>query len=211
MAKQTINNNSVEPLGISNMGLSTEQGDSWNTLVSKLNTMFTELYNVLTAGAKSFVAGTGTAVFGAAGNISTQVGVVGSSATNTTQTLLSYVLPANTLAAAGNGIMVTTWGTKAANAAPATLQLAIGGMTINTGAQVFNGSSWMMSGIYYKTGSNTQVGNLNSVFGNTIKQTVSGTDTQVDTGTINIAVTLLDASAGQSNILLDGLVVEYFN
>lgn len=211
MAKQTINNNSVEPLGISNMGLSTEQGDSWNTLVSKLNTMFTELYNVLTAGAKSFVAGVGTAVFGAAGNISSQIGVIGSSATNTTQTLLSYVLPASTLNATGQGIMVTAFGQKAANAAPCTLALNVGGMTINSGAVASSGSSWMMEALYFKSGASAQVGNLNQVFGNTVSKTVSGTDTSVDTGTINISVTLLDASAGQSNILLDGLIVEFFN
>lgn len=44
MGSQVINGNSVEPLGISNMGVSTEQGDSWNTAVTKLNAMFAELY-----------------------------------------------------------------------------------------------------------------------------------------------------------------------
>jgi hypothetical protein len=211
MAKQTINTNSVQPLGLPNTGVSTEQGDTWDNAMAKVNAMFTELYNVVVSGAKSFVAGLGTAVFGASGNISTQVGVIGSSATNTTQTLASYVLPASTLAIAGNGIMVTAWGQKAANAAPCTLALNIGGMTINSGAISASGSSWMSEGIYFKSAASAQVGNLNQVFGNTVSKTVSGTDTSVDTGTINISVTMLDASAGQSNILLDGLIVEFFN
>lgn len=211
MAKQTINSNAVQPLGLPNTGSSTEQGDTWDAAAAKINAMFTELYSLLTAGAKLFAAGIGTALFGASGNISTNVTLLGSSATNTTQTLMSYVLPANTLNAVGQGILVTAWGQKAANAAPVTLALNVGGMTINSGAQVFSGSSWEMTAMFYKTGANGQTGNLNQTFGSTVSKTVSGTDTSVDTGTINISVTMLDASAGQSNILQDGLIVEFFN
>jgi hypothetical protein len=207
MAQQTVNSNSVQPLGIPNTGSSTEQGDTWDAAVVKINAMFTDLYT----GAKAMIAGLGTAVFGASGNISTQVGVIGSSATNTTQTLLSYVLPAKTLNAVGNGIMVTAFGQKAANAAGCTLALTVGGMTVNTGNVTSSGSSWMMEAMFFKSASNAQVGNLNALTGLTPVKTVSGTDTSVDTGTINIAVTMLDASAGQSNILLDGLIVEFFN
>ena len=206
MAKQTINSNSVEPFGTPNQGLGTEFGDTWAAAVSKLNAMFTDLYN----GAKALVAGTGTAVFGAAGNISTNVTQLGSSATNTTQTLMSYVLPANTLAAAAQGMLITAWGKTAANAAPKTLALNVGGLTVNTGAQTFSGSNWLLTGIVYKTAANAQTGALNSQFGTTLVLT-NGTDTSVDTGTINISVTMLDASAGQSNVLQNGLLVEFFN
>jgi len=206
MAQQTINNNAVQPLGGPNGGTSTEQGDTWDNAVVKMNAMFTEMYG----GSRVIAAGTSTALFGASGNINRTVGAVSSSATNTTQTLMSYVLPANALAVNGEGIMVTAFGTTAANAAGKTLQLAVGGITVNTGNQVFSGSGWMLEGTYFRSGSAAQVGNLNAVFGSTINKTVSATDTSSDTGTINIAVTCLDASAGSANITALALIVEYF-
>ena len=207
MAQQTLNSNSVQPFGVPNTGTSVEQGDTWDAAVLKLNAMFTDLYT----GAKALVAGIGTAVFGPSGNISVNVTQLGSSATNTTQNLMSYVLPANTLANAGQGIMVTAFGQKAANAAAVTFALNIGGMTVNTGSVTSSGSNWEMQGIYYKIGSDKQVGCLNAMTGLTPVKVVAGTDTSVDTQTINISVTILDASAGQSNVLMDGLIVQFFN
>ena len=43
MARVTIKNNSVEPLGGPNLGIGTDQGDSWNTTVANLNNMLSEL------------------------------------------------------------------------------------------------------------------------------------------------------------------------
>ncbi len=54
MAQQTVNSNSVQPLGEPNSGLSTEMGDTWQAAVVKLNAMFSDLYG--TAGG---VAGAG--------------------------------------------------------------------------------------------------------------------------------------------------------
>ncbi len=210
MAKQTINNNSTEPLGGPNMGVGTDQGDTWNTFVTKINAMMTDLYT----GAGqigALIAGAGTALFGPSGNISANVTIIGSSATNTTQTLMSYVLPANTLSAVKNGLVVTAWGRTAANAAPKTIALNVGGFAINSGAVTASGSNWMATATVYKTAANAQSGNLNQVFGSTVTKTISATDTSVDTGTINISVTMLDASAGQSNVFQDGLIVEFFN
>lgn len=45
MAQSTINNNSVQPLGLPNTGVGTDEGDLWNAAVVKLNAMLTELYN----------------------------------------------------------------------------------------------------------------------------------------------------------------------
>jgi hypothetical protein len=54
VAIQTINSNSVQPLGEPNSGTGTEMGDTWNSAVTKLNAMFTDLYSgagkVLTPG-----------------------------------------------------------------------------------------------------------------------------------------------------------------
>lgn len=44
MAIETINGNSVQPLGLPDTGTGTEMGDTWNQAVDKLNAMFAELY-----------------------------------------------------------------------------------------------------------------------------------------------------------------------
>jgi hypothetical protein len=54
MARVTIKNNSVEPLGGPNLGIGTDQGDSWNTTVANLNNMLSELYVLYNAGNNNF-------------------------------------------------------------------------------------------------------------------------------------------------------------
>jgi hypothetical protein len=206
MARIVMTNNTVEPLGPPNLGLSTEQGDSWNTTITNLNTMFTEIYG----GGAALGAGTGTATFRASGNIKVVDTTIGSSATNTTQTLTSYVLPANTLANANSGIFVQAWGRKAGNAAGVTFQLNIGGTSVNTGNGTQSGVTWLLTGEAYKQAANVQQELYSAQVGTVFTAPKSTSDTSVDTGTINISVQALDASAGQSNVLLDGLVVEFF-
>jgi hypothetical protein len=206
MAIQTINSNSVQPKGIPNMGDSTEQGDTWDAAIVKLNAMFVELYG----GGAALTAGTSTATFRASGNINVVDTTVGSSATNTTQTLVSYVLPANVLANVNSGIFVTAWGRKAGNAAGVTFQLNIGGSSINTGNGTQSGVTWLLSGEAYKKAANSQQELYTAQVGTVFTAPKSTSDTSVDTGTISISVQALDASAAQSNVLLDGLVVEFF-
>lgn len=211
MAIQTITPNTTQPLGLPNTGTGTDEGDTWGQVATKLNAMFVELYGASTyTGLKTFPAGAGTATYGAAGTISRAVTTIGSSATNTTQTLLSYTLPANTLNANGASILVTAWGRKGANAAPVTLALNIGGASINTGAGTQNGVSWMLTGQAFRAAANSQQEVYTAQVGAVLTAVKSTSDTSVDTGTIAISVTALDASAAQSNVLLDGLVVEYF-
>jgi hypothetical protein len=147
---------------------------------------------------------------GIGGNINRQIGTIGSSATNTTQTLATYSLPPNTLKSVNNGILVQAWGRKAGNAAPVTLALNVGGTTINTGSFTSSGSHWFLDALIYKTAANAQQELYTGQLGATLVTPKSTNDTSVDTGTITITVQALDASAGQSNVLLDGLVTEYF-
>jgi hypothetical protein len=73
VAKQTINSNSVEPLGGPNTGLSVELGDSWNTFATKMNAMMNDLYGSgtqSTAGAFPIVTGTTSANISGQGIIS---------------------------------------------------------------------------------------------------------------------------------------------
>lgn len=212
MAIQTINSNSTQPLGEPNGGLGTDQGDTWNTAVTKLNAMFVELYG---GGANiSFQAGGSagaTGQFKASGNVAKVAGPIGSSATNTTQTLASYTMPASMFSAAGQELEVVVWGTTAANAAPKRVTLNIGGTTVSTGTQNMNAAPWQINGTYMRALASTQ----NAFFsgfssGSLLITPVNSTDTSVETGTIAVTVTMADASAAQSNILLYGFTAEYF-
>lgn len=145
-----------------------------------------------------------------AGNLSVSVSQIGSSATNTTQTLKSYTLPADTLNADGRGVKITAWGTFAGNAAPKTMQLNFGGASINAGSVTQSGSTWLFEGYVYRSAANTQRILFKQNVGGVVVVPKSTSDTSVDTGTISISVQGLDASATQSNILCNGLVVELF-
>lgn len=213
MAIQTINSNSVEPLGGPNLGLSVEQGDSWAAAVTKLNAMFVDLYNG--GGNISFQAGGSAGATGqykASGNVAKIAGPIGSSATNTTQTLASYTMPANMFNAAGQELELTVWGTTAANAAPKRVTLNVGGTTYTTGTQNMNAAPFEISGIYMRgNAASTQNAVFSGVSSGTLVITpVNSTDTSVETGTIAVTVTMADASAAQSNVLLYGFTVEYF-
>jgi hypothetical protein len=207
MVQQIINSNSVQPLGPPNFGTSVEQGDTWDAAVLKINAMFTEMYS----GVIAVSAGTGAATLLPSGNIQKSVTTIGSSATNTTQTLISYSLPANTLSRVGSGIVVTAWGRKANNAAGVTFALNVGGTSINTGNVATSGGiSWMFVCESYKQASNVQEQMYTGQTGTTVTAGKSTSDTSTDTSAIVITMQALDASAAQSNVLLDGFVVTYF-
>lgn len=212
MAQQTVNSNSVQPIGLPNTGTSTEQGDTWDQAVVKINAMFTELYaGTAIAGAGiSFAGGTGTGTYKAAGMIAKTLGPVNSGNTNTSQTLASYTLPANTLASVGQEIEVTAWGFVAGNAAPKSIALNIGGTTISTGTQTGSGYTWQLIGKYAKQSGNAQNYILTGVASGATVTPKAGTDTSVDTGTIAITAVVTDASAASSDVTLLGFTVEFF-
>jgi hypothetical protein len=205
MAKQVINSNSVEPIGPPNLGTSVEQGDTWNVAVSKLNAMFTDLYG------GGLVAGAGTATFGAAGNIAKLTATVNSVGTNTTQTLQSYTVPANTFTTPGQELGVMAWGTVANNAAPKTIALAMGAAQITTGTVTGAAFAWQLDGNYLCTSATAENYWL-SGFGSGTSPLANkaGTDSVAITGTFNITVTCADASAATNNVSLLGFTVEFY-
>jgi len=205
MARQVINNNSVEPLGPPNLGLSTEQGDSWNTMVSKMNAITADLYG------GGIVAGTGTATFGASGNINKLTATVNSVGTNTTQTLTSYTVPANTFTTPGQEMQVTAWGTVANNAAPKTIALNIGAASITTGTVTGAAFSWELTGMYLCTSATAENYWLSGFGSGTSPLTnKAGTDSVAITGTFAISITCADASAATNNVSLLGFSVEFY-
>lgn len=186
---------------------SDEFGDSWFEALTTIQANFVDLY---AQAAGAVPAGTGSGTFGLAGDLSVSVTQIGSSATNTTQTLKSYTLPGNTLEANGRGLRIKAWGTKAANAAPVTLALNFGGGTINTGSYTQSGTSWVLKMDVYRRGSAVQRIAAEAIIGSVPVACKSTGDTSTDSTNITISVQALDASAAQSNVLADGLVVEFF-
>ena len=166
---------------------------------------------VILNSSKKLLAGTGSASFSLDGAISINVTTLGSSATNTTQTLMSYSLPANTLDTNTAGVKVKAFGRFAGNAAPKTMQLNFGGASINAGSVTQSGSTWFMEFEAYRVASNSQRIIFRQNIGGVVVVPKSTTDTSVDTGAITISVQCLDASATQSNVLQDGLVVEFIS
>jgi hypothetical protein len=239
MAQQTVNSNSTQPLGIPNTGTGTDQGDTWDQAVTKINANFTELYSggsgarayaglqtfndgITVGGALTQIesgmtvnAGLGTGSYAPAGMLSRTLGPVASAATNTSQTLASYTLPANTLQSVGQEIEVVAWGTTAGNAASKSMTLNIGGATYNTGSQTGSGYAWKLTGQYIKQSGDAQnyyFSGAGSSSGGTggVVAPKAGTDTSVDTGTIAINCVVTDASAATGDITLLGFTVEFF-
>lgn len=156
------------------------------------------------------VGGGAASITNPAGVISSQGTPAVSAATNTTQTLMSYSLPANTLNRVGAGLFVRAWGAVAGNAAPRNIILNVGGKTLATGSQTQSGVSWRLDAQVVKTGNNAQSLLLSGMIGTTTISPSVVTDTSVDTGAITISVTAVDASAAATNVTQNAMVVEAF-
>ncbi len=202
MVQVTIKNNSTEPLGGPNMGVGTDQGDSWNTTVANLNAMFNDLY-----GNSSGI--TAANRRGPVIDLSTNVAAFSSANTNTSQTAMTYSLPASTLTTTGAGLYVETWGNVANNAASKSINLAVGGKSLSTGSFTSAAVSWSIDAYYFRTGASAQTALFEGWTGSTRVSSTTGTDTSVETSPITIAVTVTDASAASANVLVNGLLVQY--
>ena len=146
----------------------------------------------------------------AAGTVSVNVATVGSSATNTLQTMRSFPIPANLLNSTSRGLFVSAWGRFAGNAAPKSINLKVGGVQIQSGTSTQSGAVWMLTGTVGRVGANSQRTVFNGQIGTTVIAPVSLADTSVNTSAITVSVTATDDSAAQSNLLVDGLLIEMF-
>lgn len=157
------------------------------------------------------VAGGALSTLARAGGLLTNTSTtVGSAATNVLQTLMSYSIPAGLLDNAGRGLYIRAFGRKAANAAPISLKLAVGGNSITSATDTQNAAVWMLEAYVFKTASNAQRSSMDGQIGTTFIAPKSQTDTSVDTNAITVTVSTTDASAAQSNVLQDGLLIEMF-
>lgn len=201
MAQSIINSNSTQPLGGPNGGLGTDQGDTWDVAAVKINANFTELY----AGEQT----AGGTNIRPSGNISAVAGPIGSSATNTTQTLASFSLPGGSLDTVGRALEVSAWGTTGATGTPG-IQLNVGGATGSIATASHTSLSWEINGQAMKSGSNAQNEFFQTIIGSTVGSALNKTDTSTDGSAITISLTMIDAAAVQSSVVLFGFTVEFF-
>jgi hypothetical protein len=101
-------------------------------------------------------AGTGTATYTPSGYLNVDVTSVGNVGTGI-DTLITYTLPANTLANVGDGLEIECTGTGANNANAKTLRMNFGGTTLATNSLLANNDQdWVFKVKIVKTGSNAQ-------------------------------------------------------
>jgi hypothetical protein len=158
-----------------------------------------------------FLAGKSSGYFQPSGNLSVNTTTAASSATNVQQTLMTYTVPANTLAIIGQALLITAWGITAGNAAPKNIGIAVGGLTFLCGTETQSGVAWEFQAEYFKTAANAQTGFFTGDVGSTRQTCTVLSDTAVDTAAIGVSVVATDVSAGSGNVTCDGLAVTAFN
>lgn len=132
-------------------------------------------------------------------------------------TLITYTIPAATLATNGDSIEFDTWGTCAANANTKDIKVYYGGTTlIDGGVVVLNGVDWKCHGRIVRTGAATQTANAELTVGGTLLSAVNGTicDTTAPTetlsGTVVFKVTGTSAiSPNDHDIDQNGMVLRW--
>lgn len=136
----------------------------------------------------------------------TAVGNVGGG----TDTLMSYSLPASTLAEAGRGVRIRAWGTTANNANAKTVTLAFGATTlVSTALTASQVGVWDISATVLRVGSATQVAiaTLNQGGATTIVDSESTSPTEDLTAAVVIKCT--GAATTDDDISQKGMTVEY--
>lgn len=139
MVQQTLNQNTTQPLGLPNTGTGTDQGDTWDQTIAKLNAMFTEVYagrsSVALAVTALTTVGNGTITgAGIAGGITARSGPV-AAFTDTTDTAAA-IIAARTGASVGSA-----WRVDIENTTAFTETLAAGTGVTLAGLTVIPGGS----------------------------------------------------------------------
>jgi len=180
---------------------------------------------IVLATGPAIAAGGSTGTIGIGGNITTQVSTAGVSpgGTGSDYVIATYTLPASAFDAAGREIKITGFGKFAANGNTKELKIYVGCTTAtvgqavsggtaiaDSGAVTANATGWRIVGRVLKYGaaaSNTQIGMQdNSSTSVSIPQAL----TMTESAAIKIAITG-NATTSASDIVLNGLLVEYAN
>lgn len=136
----------------------------------------------------------------------TAVGNVGGG----TDDLISYTLPAGTLAANGDTLEITCWGTYAANANNKTINVSIDAATeYTTGAIAANGVSWQIKITYVRLSATTQTMSITFISGFSTLRAEAETSSGAATMANAIVFKLTAAGTADNDILQSGMLVKY--
>lgn len=136
----------------------------------------------------------------------TSVGNVGAG----TDDLISYTLPAGTLAANGDTLEITCWGTYAANANNKTINVSIDAATeYTTGAIAAVGVSWQVKITYVRLTSTTQTMSITFISGFSALRAEAETSSGAATMANAIVFKLTAAGTADNDIVQTGMLVKY--
>lgn len=127
--------------------------------------------------------------------------------------LATYTVPADTLAANGQALRISAWGTTAANGNNKEGRIRFGGIggtvVADTGVGAFNALAWNMNAIIVRTGAATQTSTGNAFISNSAFTTSRTAPGQTLSGTVDIVVT--GEATNNDDIQIYGLIVEAVN
>jgi hypothetical protein len=154
----------------------------------------------------SVAEGTGTATALVGGTLSTAITSTATTGTSE-ETLLSYTLPANTLAVNGRGVRITAWGTTAANANSKTFRIYFGAAAVALQGGTGSGLPWLGSATVLRASATTQVSSGQAVYNGALSRIDAGGPTETLSGTVLIKVTGQTPTAA-GDLTNTGLLVE---
>lgn len=203
--------------GTLNKGLVFESGANNNNVLGCTITGATTI-TIDNSGAGNIVIASGIAV--PMGGSSSSISVVGKATAQLTQvatiantsetTLQTYSFPANAFNATGQSVRAKAWGSFAANANNKTVKLYFGSSSfVNSGAVAGNNVKWVIEGTVHRTGSSTQKSNGHFVHGVSEVGIQNNSLTETDTAAITIKVTGQNGTASASDIVCEGMVVDF--
>jgi hypothetical protein len=138
----------------------------------------------------------------------TQTGNVGTGE----DTLVSYTVAANQLAANGDSLWFEAFGTMAANANNKTVRVRFGASGVNLTYEQANtgwGEHWSIRGRVYRTSSATQKSSVNLISDNDDRVTTQTTTTLDQDLTATVALAVTAEAVSNNDVVIEGLIVGY--
>jgi len=124
--------------------------------------------------------------------------------------LKSYVLPANALAANGQGLRIRAWGTTANNANAKAIRIAFGATLVaNFTLAINTAAAWVVEAMVYRTGAATQ--DAVQFYGQHSSASATGPNITTPAETLSGAVTVQCSctQTSASDVVQEGFMVEY--
>lgn len=156
-----------------------------------------------------YLAGAGSATYLPSGVINVNTTNAGTAADLVKTTLISYTLPANSLNANGKAVRVKAYGVFAGNANSKSAGIDFGGTELISKTSVYNNLSWSIEALVIRNGTNSQeyIAELD-VDGQSAGRR-RGTAAITDTANIAIDIWGQNGVASASDIVAEGMIVEY--